>query len=182
MRRIFFAKSSIPPNGSINFGSFVVNSSAIALTVKSRRDKSPSIVSPNSTSGLRESSSYFSVRYVVTSTVVSPRFPATVPNTIPVSQTLSAHDLRIFFVSCGCASVVKSKSFPSRPRSASRTGPPTRANWNPLALKASARDDARGALVMRERIANSPAAPKLFFSALTIDKFSRVLLSYDPGT
>ena len=182
MRRIFFARSSMPPNGSINFGSFVVSSSAIALTVKSRRERSPSIVRPNSTSGLRESSSYFSVRYVVTSTVVSPRFAATVPNTIPVSQTLSAHALRIFFVSCGCASVVKSKSFPSRPKSASRTGPPTSASWNPLALNASAREEAKGALVTSERIANSPAAPKLFFSALTIDKFSRVLLPYDPGT
>ena len=64
-------------------------------------DKSPSIESPNCTSGLRESKSYLSLRYVVISTVVSPRFPAMVPNSIPVSQTCSAHALRIFFVSKG---------------------------------------------------------------------------------
>jgi hypothetical protein len=51
-----------------------------------------------------------------------------------------------------------------------------------LALNASASDEASGAFEMRDLIASSPAAPKLFLSALTIDKFSRVLLSYDPGT
>ena len=127
VRIIFFARSSIPLNGSINSGVFVVNSRAIELIVKSRRDKSPSISSPYSTSGFRESSSYFSVRYVVTSTVVSPRLPAIVPNSIPVSQTFSAHFFRIFFVSSGWASVVKSRSLPSLPKIASRTGPPTRA-------------------------------------------------------
>ena len=101
VRIIFFAKSSIPLNGSINSGVSVVSSNAIALIVKSRRDKSPSIESPYSTSGFLESSSYFSERYVVTSTVVSPRFPATVPNVIPVSQMFSAQPLRIFFVSSG---------------------------------------------------------------------------------
>ena len=59
---IFLARSSIPLNGSINSGVSVVNSRAIALIVKSRLDKSPSIESPYSTSGLRESSSYFSLR------------------------------------------------------------------------------------------------------------------------
>ena len=46
VRKIFFAKSSKPLNGSMNSGTFVVNSSAIAFTVKSRRDRSPSIFSP----------------------------------------------------------------------------------------------------------------------------------------
>ena len=178
----FFAKSSSPPNGSINSGSAPVSSSAMELTVKSRLERSPSMLSPNSTSGLREFSSYFSDRYVVTSTVTSPSLAATVPKRIPVSQILSAHALRIFFVSCGCASVVKSKSFPSRPKIASRTGPPTSARRKPLAVKAWASDDAAGAFAMRERIANSAAAPKLLFSALTIDKRSRVLFIYDPGT
>ncbi len=62
VRSTFFTKSSNPPYGSINSGSLPVSSSAIELTVKSRRDKSPSIVSPNSTSGFLEPSSYFSVR------------------------------------------------------------------------------------------------------------------------
>ncbi|CAB4532090.1 unannotated protein [freshwater metagenome] len=62
VRRTLFVRSSIPPKGSMNSGDGVVSSKAIALTVKSRRERSPMIVSPNSTSGLRESSSYFSVR------------------------------------------------------------------------------------------------------------------------
>ena len=83
----------------MNSGSDPVSSSAIELTVKSRRDKSPKISFPYTTSGLRESGSYCSLRYVVTSTVVSPRFPATVPNAIPVSQIFSAHICNIFLVS-----------------------------------------------------------------------------------
>ena len=57
VRKTLFAKSSKPLKGSINSGVFVVSSSAIELTVKSRRDKSPSIESPYSTSGLRLSGS-----------------------------------------------------------------------------------------------------------------------------
>ena len=57
VRKTFFAKSSSPLNGSMNSGVFVVSSSAIELTVKSRRDKSPLIESPYSTSGLRLSGS-----------------------------------------------------------------------------------------------------------------------------
>ncbi|CAB4948920.1 unannotated protein [freshwater metagenome] len=53
VRNIFCAKSAKPLYGSINSGTLVVNSRAIALTVKSRRDKSPSIFSPYTTSGLR---------------------------------------------------------------------------------------------------------------------------------
>ena len=180
VRIIFFAKSSIPLNGSMNSGLSVVNSRAIAFIVKSRRDKSPSIESPYSTSGFRESSSYFSLRYVVTSTVVSPRFPATVPKAIPVSQTCSAHAFRIFFVSSGWASVVKSRSFPSRPKIASRTGPPTSARRKPFALNALARELASGARSTSDCSASS--RPKMIFSLLTIDKPSRVLLLHDPGT
>ena len=94
----------------------------------------------------------------MTSTVVSPRFPATVPNAIPVSQTFSAQTLRIFFVSFGSALVVKSKSFPNRPKIASRTGPPTRARRNPAFLNASDNELANGARSISERIASSPAA------------------------
>ena len=50
-----FCKSDTPPYKSIKVGVSVVNSNAIALIVKSRRDKSPSILSPNSTSGFLES-------------------------------------------------------------------------------------------------------------------------------
>ena len=41
VRKIFAAKSCNPLNGSMNSGASPVNSSAIELTVKSRRDKSP---------------------------------------------------------------------------------------------------------------------------------------------
>ena len=134
VRKICLAKSASPLNGSMNSGVGVVSSSAMQLTVKSRRDKSPAILSPNSTSGLRLSGSYLSLRYVVTSTVVSPRFAATVPNSIPVSQTFSPQTFKIFLLSSGSASVVKSKSFPKRPKIASRTGPPTSANLYPADL------------------------------------------------
>ena len=46
VRKIFAAKSASPLNGSINSGEALVSSSAIALTVKSRRSKSPVMVSP----------------------------------------------------------------------------------------------------------------------------------------
>ena len=49
-----FCKSATPLNRSIKVGSGVVSSSAIALIVKSLLAKSPSIVLPNSTFGLRE--------------------------------------------------------------------------------------------------------------------------------
>ena len=119
------------------------------------------------------------MRYVVTSTVVSPRLPATVPNAMPVSQTFSAHSFKIFFVSCGNAFVVKSKSFPSLPKSASRTGPPTNAKVKPLALKDCASELASGARSISERMANSPAAPN---ALLTISKVRAVPLLHDPGT
>ncbi|CAB4725612.1 unannotated protein [freshwater metagenome] len=50
-----FCRSDTPLNKSIKVGFSVVNSNAIALIVKSRRAKSASMLSPNSTTGLRES-------------------------------------------------------------------------------------------------------------------------------
>lgn len=49
------ARSSSPPNGLAN--SPVTADNAIELMVKSRRDRSPSSVSPNATSGLRDDGS-----------------------------------------------------------------------------------------------------------------------------
>ena len=74
---------------------------------------------------------------------------------------------------------MKSKSFPSRPNIASRTEPPTSAKVNPFNLKASARELAKGARVMSERIASSPAAPN---ALVTISKVRAVPLLHDPGT
>ena len=112
----------------MNFGLSSVSSIAIEFTVKSRRPRSPSSESPNETMGFLESLSYFSLLYVVISIFISFFLAATVPNLIPKSQTSSAKDFRIFLIAGGCASVVKSKSFPNLSRSRSRTGPPTRAN------------------------------------------------------
>ena len=47
------ARSARPSNGSISVGSSPVTSSAMALTVKSRRDRSASMSVLNATSGLR---------------------------------------------------------------------------------------------------------------------------------
>src|SRR5690606_18433893 len=51
----------------------------------------------------------------------------------------------IFSTSSGRASVVKSRSLPSRPSNASRTEPPTRARENPASWKRRARSSATGA-------------------------------------
>ena len=85
--------------------------------------------------------------------------------------------ISIFFVSCGNALVVKSKSFPSLPKIASRTGPPTSANVKPLALNDCARELANGARSIREAMAKSTAG-----CALTISKVRAVPLLHDPGT
>ena len=71
---------------------------------------------------------------------------------------------------------MKSKSFPSRPKIASRTGPPTRANLYPSSLNARARELANGARSTSERTASSFAAPS---ALLTVDSLT---LRYDPGT
>ena len=74
---------------------------------------------------------------------------------------------------------MKSKSFPRRPSSASRTGPPTSASRKPLAAKLWASELASGARSMSEAIATSPAAPN---ALVTIGKVRAVPLVYDPGT
>ena len=86
--------------------------------------------------------------------MISPFFPATVPNAAPISQTESAHLFNIFSQSFGCASVVKSKSFPSLPKIASRTGPPTKANLYPADLNKDANSVASGAREVRVVIAS----------------------------
>ena len=90
--------------------------------------------------------------------MISSFLPATVPNAAPILQTASAHFLSIFSQSFGCASVVKSKSFPNRANMASLTGPPTRANLNPAALKAAANSSAAGARWVSVVIASCAAA------------------------
>ena len=67
VRNVRVARSAAPPNGSTRFGVDAVTSNAIALTVKSRRERSVSMSSANSTCGLRESSLYASARWVVIS-------------------------------------------------------------------------------------------------------------------
>ena len=51
VRNCFRAKSPTPSNKSMKVGGSVVNSSAMAFTVKSRRAKSASMASPKATSG-----------------------------------------------------------------------------------------------------------------------------------
>ena len=69
VRNVRVARSTAPSNGSTSSGASPspVSSSAIALIVKSRRDRSASISSANTTWGLRESSVYASARNVVIS-------------------------------------------------------------------------------------------------------------------
>ena len=101
----------------------------MALTVKSRRDRSTSMESPNDTSGFRDSGRYTSARCVV----ISKRCPSwlrpTVPKRFPCSHTASAHPFTRRSTSSGGASVVRSRSFSPGsaeiPAKASRTGPPT---------------------------------------------------------
>jgi len=67
VRNTLVSRSTAPPKGSTSTGSGVVSSRAIALTVKSRRDRSISMSSAYDTSGLRESELYTSARCVVIS-------------------------------------------------------------------------------------------------------------------
>ena len=69
VRSTLDTRSAAPPNGSTSTGLSVVSSSAIALMVKSRRDKSIEMSVENFTSGLRESGEYASARCVVISYV-----------------------------------------------------------------------------------------------------------------
>ena len=68
----------------------------------------------------------------------------TVPKAIPTSHTASAQGRTMRSTSSGRASVVKSRSLPSRPSSASRTEPPTSARLNPASWKRRARSSATG--------------------------------------
>ena len=62
VRKTLRTKSLTPSKLSINVGGVVVSSRAMAFTVKSLRNKSPSILSPKFTSGFRLWVSYFSLR------------------------------------------------------------------------------------------------------------------------
>ena len=128
-------RSLVPLNGSMS--SLTPNVKAMEFTVKSRRPRSPTNVSPYSTAGLRESGSYSSLRYVVISISKSPCRAAMVPNSRPTSQMASAQPVINFVMSSGRAFVVKSRSWPNRPNSASRTLPPTSDSSNPAAVKRS---------------------------------------------
>ena len=82
------------------------------------------------------------------------------------------------FVSSGFALVVKSKSFPSRPKIASRTGPPTSARVKPAFANFSARSEARGLLDNAE-IARLVAI--VFGFVVTVSKARAVTLLHDHG-
>ncbi len=101
-----------------------------------------------------------------------------VPNSRPVSQIESASFLIIDLVSSGLALVVKSKSFPRRPRIASRTGPPTKARVNPAFANFLASWDASGLLDSAE-IARSAAI--VFGFVVTVSKARAVTLLHDHG-
>ena len=133
VRRLPSARSARPPQGSTR--AICGRRIAIALTVKSRRVRSPSSVSPKVTSGLRDPISYSSVRYVVTSTTTSPRRPPIVPNSLPMSHVALPHWASSSSVRSGRAEVVMSKSCGVTPRKASRTGPPTSASSSPASSK-----------------------------------------------
>ena len=134
---------------------------AIALTVKSRRARSPASVSPKVTSGLRESTSYDSDRYVVISRWWSPLRAPTVPKRIPTSHTWSAHPRTSSSMRSGRASVVRSRSWatPARPSMMSRTGPPTRASSCPASANRPVRG-ARASAMARRVAAGEVAAPE----------------------
>ena len=120
------ARSATPPKGSMRRRSG--RESAIALTVKSRRDRSTSTASENTTWGLRLSDVYASARCVVISMVRPSTFSPIVPNFLPWVHTASAMLFAMLSICSGRASVVKSRSdwSSSRPSTASRTTPPTR--------------------------------------------------------
>jgi len=102
-------RSRMPPNGSTI--SSEGSRTATALTVKSRRARSASSDRPYATrAGLRDSGRYCSLRYVVISQTRLPRRRPTVPNSIPISQIVSAQPAAIFRTSPGRASVARSRS------------------------------------------------------------------------
>ena len=106
VRRIRVSRSARPPNGSCNVPS--ATSTAIALTVKSRRARSSNSSLENRTTGLRESLTYASARWVVISMVTSPTRSPTVPNRSPCNHTASATSATSSRIRSGLASVVRS--------------------------------------------------------------------------
>ncbi len=127
VRRRPAARSAAPSNGSMSSSSGTAR--AMALTVKSRRDRSASTASLYTTSGLRESGLYTSARWVVISNVRSSWRQPMVPKRSPWVHTASAHPFTSRLISAGRASVVRSMSASSPrvlPSSRSRTIPPTR--------------------------------------------------------
>ena len=88
VRSVSDARSAAPSKGSTSRGSG--SSMAMALTVKSRRDRSASTASENATWGLRESGWYASARWVVTSKSRPSNRAPMVPNRSPWVHTASA--------------------------------------------------------------------------------------------
>jgi hypothetical protein len=104
-RRRFSLMSFCPPNGSITERSN--GSTAIAFTVKSRRARSCSRSSTNSTESGRRPSEYApSPRRVVTSIGSFPTITVTVPWSMPVGIVRG----KIFMTSSGSALVARSQS------------------------------------------------------------------------
>src|SRR3954452_15569776 len=77
----------------------------------------------------------------------------TVPNAIPVSQVCSAQPSTSASTCSGRASVVRSRSLPSRPSSASRAEPPTRCSACPAAANRSPSSTATGETRISSRTA-----------------------------
>ncbi len=165
------ARSTRPSNGSTN--SIAGRRTAIALTVKSRRARSPSSESPNVTAGLRVAPSYSSARYVVTSTWRSPRITPMVPNSRPMSHVLPPHLRSSLSVSSGRADVAKSKSALDRPRNASRTGPPTSANSYPASSKTRARSRTSGGSAGHRASARARSVARVGGGVVTVPKHPR---------
>ena len=117
------SRSFTPSNGS-NIA-FPATSYAIALTVRSRRNRSSCSGTPNTTESGRRASVYApSPRYVVTSTCVSTPLPVTIV-TVPCCSPVGIVRRNSFNTSSGCALVATSQSPGVRPSSTSRTAPPT---------------------------------------------------------
>ncbi len=108
VRSLLAARSSTPLNGSTSCRSG--SERAMALTVKSRLERSASMAVEKATSGLREPASYSSARWVVTSTRCPSLIAPMVPKRLPCVQMLSAQEDNSSSVTDGKASVVKSRS------------------------------------------------------------------------
>ena len=136
VRNVRASRSASPPNRSTNSadGSRI----AIALTAKSRRERSPSMLSPKLTSGLRDDDV---VRVAAIGRdlelVLSPCAGRScrTRDRRPTSRRPSAPT--ICSISSGLADVAKSQSLPGRPSTASRTGPPTIASSWPASVKST---------------------------------------------